>query len=857
MNKKKAIKIATASAIAASGFVAAAPVQTSAAPNIKGEVAKAKDVMYNAMYAYSKPWLATGELVDRTVAYNAYKKGEAQYKYAVNYVNKYEKNAKVKAGLLADLASVRTKYLLGRSLNYIKSWNALELQVEPAAKKLDAVVASATTEEQIRDAQAELKKVYDAQQADLAAVVESSIEAHVKSEAKTAYDTSYAKAEARAEVLSVPKVSSVSAINASQLQVKFSQPVLESDVINGTAPSAAFTITPETVDGVASAIPGTLVADLSDDGKTLTLTTAATYKFEGTYTVEVTKNTVKAVKDGAFLPAFEGTVAVKDTARPTLKGLTYNAAGTVAYLEFSESITTKDGAFSITSVKRADGVALDATTVLDTTKFANSSTKRNVVEVDLAAVAVADENKNININFVGLKDEAGNLVSPNPVSITVNKDTAVKAQATISSVKRTSVTNLEVTFDKELATAPTDVTVAGVTTGVGSINVSATNPKVYNVTLTSGQQALTGIQDVTVTGFKGHNASAAVTTPVAKIVDFTVEKTAPTITSTSLTKISGVDYLVVNLDEEVALGDLAAGTFTGTVSKPNGDLDVIPTVDFTTPTLHNASLTATKSKSVKINLSTLTTSTPAPGTAFTFTPGTYSLDISAGIAKDSFGNPSAKKATAFTVSTSTAKLPAPTGVASKANTPGVVVVSFANKVDVASAQTASNYSIEGATITGARVVTNTATGATVELSIAAGTISHEGVRNVTVKNVKGYADSFAAMADYTNILAFDENVAPKLEASNAVKLTATNTIVVDFDEALVDASTGNDFDVYQNGVKVASLSALDGSDASKVVITLTTPVASTSGLVVKAASTIDLKDLKKNSVIFSDTAVSN
>ncbi|MFJ7848276.1 hypothetical protein ACIQXR_05390 [Peribacillus sp. NPDC097224] len=660
------------------------------------------------------------------------------------------------------------------------------------------------------------------------------------------------KTELNKEITSnqTPKVKNVSAINASQIEVEFNKPVLESDVIDASGNLKNITLTAETVDGVRATTPGTLKAELSTDGKSLTLTTAAGKEFKGTYTVEIAKNTVKTTKDGSYFTKYEGTVVAKDTTRPTFKGLTYNAAGTIAYLEFSEPVATIDTDFSLTSVKRADGTELNAATIAGFTDadFSNHATKRNVIQVNLSDIDVADANKAINLNFVGLKDEAGNLVSPNPVSVSVTKDVTVKAQAAITSVKRVSATKLEVAFDKELQTAPS-VTIDGGTPTTATVTADA---KVYEVTLTAGEQALSGLKDVSITSWDAYNTAGAITTPVTKIVDFSIERTAPTVTSTSLTEISGVDYLVVNFDEEVTLADLAAGTLTGTVSKPNGDLDVIPTLAFDAPTFHNASLTATKSKSVKIDLSTLKNA----GAAYTLAPGTYNVEVSAGIAKDSFGNANAKKETAFTINTSTLKLPAPTSVASKTGKPGVVVVSFANKVDVASAQTASNYSIEGATIESAKVVTNTGSGATVELSIAAGTISHEGVRQVTVKNVKGFADSFTAMNNYTAIKSFDENVAPKLESSTAVKLTATNTIVVDFDEDLLDTSVGNDFDVYQNGTKVASTSALD-TDTSKVVITLTTPVTSTSGLVVKAASTIDLTDAKHNGVVFSDTAVSN
>ncbi|WP_163099410.1 hypothetical protein [Peribacillus alkalitolerans] len=230
--KKKAIKIATASAIAASGFVAVAPVTSEAAPNIAGEVQKAKHVMYEAMYSYSKPYVATGELVDREVVYAAYKKGEAQYKYAVNYVNKYAP-AKDKAALLADLSNVRTKYLLGRALNYIKSWNALELQVEPAAKALDAAVVL-KDEAKILEAKANLAKVYDAQKAELNKVVEANIKATINEKAATVVKTATDAADKVLAEVSVPKVESVSAINSTQVKLVFNKEVTSANPANFT-----------------------------------------------------------------------------------------------------------------------------------------------------------------------------------------------------------------------------------------------------------------------------------------------------------------------------------------------------------------------------------------------------------------------------------------------------------------------------------------------------------------------------------------------------------------------------------------------------------------------------------------------
>ncbi|PLT35773.1 Ig-like domain-containing protein [Bacillus sp. V5-8f] len=230
MNKKKAIKIATASAIAASGFVAAAPAQNTEAAQLSAvdrEVSRALTVMYNAMYSYSKPYVADGTLVDRSVVYAAYKKGEAQYKYAVAYVNKNEKNASKKAAALAKLAQVRQSHLLGRALNYIKSFNALELQVEKAAAKAEATIAAAQSRSQVQAAQAELKKVYDAQQKDLRAVIESGIEETIVGSAKAAFDAANEAATKKIAELPELAITSVSALDAANknLVINFNQKV--------------------------------------------------------------------------------------------------------------------------------------------------------------------------------------------------------------------------------------------------------------------------------------------------------------------------------------------------------------------------------------------------------------------------------------------------------------------------------------------------------------------------------------------------------------------------------------------------------------------------------------------------------
>jgi trimeric autotransporter adhesin len=596
MANKRVFKLATASAVAASALVAAVPASAASVTYEQAEkqVNKAREAANGLHAEYTR---------------------NADYKTVVDSKEARDELARAKAKIAALKSAKEKAYLNTRiqgTIDTVERANKYNNAVRVAVKYLPetkAALEAALVNVDTNVAAAEAAKSnYDTyvKQAEInfGKVYGAAIQAKFKSDYLTTavYNLQKEAVEKIADAKLGPAVKSVSAINGGQITVNFNQAILESDLITAGGALQNVAVTAETVDGVTATAPGTLTPALSADGKTLTLTTDAGSQFNGTYTVEIVKNTVKSVKDGSFVAAYEGTVKVSDSARPTFKGLTYNSAGTKAYLEFSEPVNTLDAAFSLVGLNRADGVALASATTTNFTAldFSLHATKRNVVEVDLAGIDNADGNKNINVSFVGLKDVAGNLVSPNPVNVTLVKDVTTKAQAAITSVKRTSVNTLEVSFDKELATAPTAITIAGAASG--AITATA-DPKVYEVALVTNptdQTALTGLQNVTVTGWDGYNTTGAVATPVTKIVDFTIERVAPTITSTSLTKISGVNYLLVNLSEEVAIADLAGGTLTGTVSMPNGDLDIIPTLAFTAPTAHNVSLTATKTKTVKL-----------------------------------------------------------------------------------------------------------------------------------------------------------------------------------------------------------------------------------------------------------------
>lgn len=201
-----------------------------------------------------------------------------------------------------------------------------------------------------------------------------------------------------------PKVESVSAINAAQLQVKFNKAVDKSTVIDsdGTLKAGVLTITK--VDGTGSVtIDGTSLASLSEDGKTLTITVASGALNSVKYVVNVPADTVKAT-DGKYVEKYVSEVSTaSDSTAPTVtKTETLNASTVRVY--FSEPLSSAGN----WTFKLADG---STAAVTPTPNLAKGY-------VDLAIDSSVAVGKEITATIIGATDYANNLINPNPVTRT-------------------------------------------------------------------------------------------------------------------------------------------------------------------------------------------------------------------------------------------------------------------------------------------------------------------------------------------------------------------------------------------------------------------------------------------------------
>ncbi|MBH0164100.1 hypothetical protein IHV12_04190 [Fictibacillus sp. 7GRE50] len=405
MDKKKVFKLATASTVAASAFLVAAPTQA------------AGYTVAQAEYLVNKAIKAQDSLRKQTTVYNANDaKLLAGAPVQINRLEKAIDNAKAAIGTLSkkhrvvlyakldDQKHGVQKLTLAQSLENGKNFDdaakaATKVQAAKAAVQTKIDDASvAALEKAITDAHVAYGKVYGK---------------FTRDSFRATHGTEVSKwLEAEKEKMT-PKVASVSAINLKQIEVKLTQAV-DKD----TAVKTNFTVTGATVD----------TAVVSEDGKTVTLTLTSALTQKSDHTVYVSN--LKTVT-GAKFPSFVQDITVEDTVAPKI-----SSAISVSKDDKVNSFTLKfSEPVSFTTIKVGDSI-LGASKVDDYTYTVSGK------ELEVG--------KSYEVEVYGLTDLAGNKGgTPERASIVVTKD-AVKPNFSLNSAGPKTI---EVKFDKDMNSA--------------------------------------------------------------------------------------------------------------------------------------------------------------------------------------------------------------------------------------------------------------------------------------------------------------------------------------------------------------------------------------------------------------------
>ncbi|KQS20070.1 hypothetical protein ASF99_09300 [Exiguobacterium sp. Leaf187] len=636
-------------------------------------------------------------------------------------------------------------------------------------------------------------------------------------------------------VIEAPMVKEVKAINATQLEVAFNKAVdaksVFADGVSGTLATGVLKF--RSIDSVTD---GTLTGKLSEDGKTLVVT--STQLLEKRYDVEVDK--VKTVT-GVSVEKFGKILTIeKDTVAPSIVG-TERVTATKVKVKFSEPMTSAGS----TTFKLADGTVVSGITGEGVLVDGGMA-----VELDLSNTSVP-VGKEIIATIIGAADKAGNLLTPNPATVSIQKGDKDGVAPTVSSVVQSGAKTFEITFSEALSSKPA-VSLDGVI--VSAANVSIDSKDAKKVTVDAGA-VLTGDKVVTISG--AVDGSGEVQAATNRVVKFVSDTVAPKIVSSAVVvdATEKAEYLELTFDKNVDLG-----------ATPRIDVENSSYVkDYVTTSIAGADLgpiaidykDAKNKKVLRVKLDTLLgTTTDVEGAKyalnFSLTGVTSEFNVAVTSGTSSFTRGKDGVAANTTVQT----LASSTPIVQSSTNNSEIVVTFTENVDAATATNAANYIVGGAIVESATV--NSANTKAVTLKLKADSNTFTGARNVTVQNVKA-AGSSVAMNTATLPITLKENVAPTVTAKLGADL---KTITLTFSE-VVNNDVEKDFDVYSETTKLAGNEAvvLDPTTKKSATITLTNVVNAdqlTKGISLKALPTIDIVDEAGNKLSVGDkVAISN
>ncbi|GAA0486947.1 S-layer homology domain-containing protein [Salinibacillus aidingensis] len=236
-----------------------------------------------------------------------------------------------------------------------------------------------------------------------------------------------------------PKVESVSAINAKQIEVQFNQAV-DGDTLFTDAASDDYSLLSSAIsiegDAEAESITfSNLEGKLSEDEKTLTITNAdGTEFFDGKYTVTV-NDTVKTTSGDSIAP-FINNINVDDVTSPEVSEVSYDASTDKVTVKLSEAI---DGT---PEVLRVNGkpVSFDTATA-------------PITELTFDRPASVETGSNATLYIAGATDYNSNYLESYNGSVTFTKDTSA---LDVSSIEQVDSDSLRIVFNKKLGSISAD-----------------------------------------------------------------------------------------------------------------------------------------------------------------------------------------------------------------------------------------------------------------------------------------------------------------------------------------------------------------------------------------------------------------
>ncbi|EKS54272.1 hypothetical protein D186_23731, partial [Citrobacter freundii ATCC 8090 = MTCC 1658 = NBRC 12681] len=177
----------------------------------------------------------------------------------------------------------------------------------------------------------------------------------------------------------------------------------------------------------------------------------------------------------------------------------------------------------------------------------------NYIDLDISGFTTGE---NHSVTAIGLKDYAGNLISPNPVTFTVVNNTVDSVDPSVNALSSAKEGQLTITFSEKVK-ADANGVIGTYDIGAGPVNIDITNGNATvdstGTVVTVTAVGFTGVKTVTIDGYK--DLSGRTGAAFSRVISFVADTTKPTVSSTKVEKINGVEYLVVEFSENVNVQD--------------------------------------------------------------------------------------------------------------------------------------------------------------------------------------------------------------------------------------------------------------------------------------------------------------
>ena len=632
------------------------------------------------------------------------------------------------------------------------------------------------------------------------------------------------------------KVKTIDAVNGTQVKVAFNQTIDPSSVLkaDGTLADNVFALS--NLDTLR-AIP-VFKTEISEDKKAITFTFKEALKGTHRYVLQH----VKTIQ-GVALNKLDSTMMIaEDTTAPFIKDTKQGNASTVTVL-FSEpmlAFANEQIQATLPNGVRVVGIKGAITAHATEATFDLSSATANGQPLSPGAA--------VQLTFIAARDVAGNLISPNPSSVTIKKGEKDGIPPTLTSLHQTGPNTFQLLFSEELLTvAPTDlaVTLNSRPIAVTKVEKDATNGRLFNVTVDANVN-LQGVATIATASQRVLTDLSGESATFSTMYNFVKDEKAPTVVNSEVVYDQNVEYLQLTFDKAMKLSRYPIATFTGSyihqhISHNTGHVlpsEVLAVKD--TPT------------KVRIKLSSLLNQHDIKGAyydgtlAFSGVSSTYGIDlkqlINVKFTRTGDSNVNINKLEFF-------------GSRTTANDPtltdnNVIYLHFNYPVDPALAKNIENYVIDGAQVESA--VVEAASLSSVKLTLKPDSNIFSGERNMTIRGLKA-TNSTEMFTELKTTINLKENLAPKVATAY---VTNNSTITLVFTEE-VSTISPMDFDVIMDGATVGTVT-YSSPDPKTALITITQSgkwLQAGNAVTIQKSTTNAIKDQNGNKLDFSPQVI--